>query len=38
MRGSRGPTQIFTVARQARSLVAGAAMDVFLAGQLRLLR
>lgn len=30
--------QIFSVARQALSLVAGGAIDVFLAGQLRLLR
>mmetsp|Transcript_13710 Transcript_13710/g.41406 ORF Transcript_13710/g.41406 Transcript_13710/m.41406 type:complete len:1265 (+) Transcript_13710:304-4098(+) len=38
--GSRGffRRQIFTVARQALSLVAGGAIDVFLAGQLRLLR
>lgn len=31
-------SQIFSVARQALSLVAGGAIDVFLAGQLRLLQ
>ena len=38
LRGVGGPAQIFTVARQTLSLVAGGAIDVFLAGQLRLLR